>query len=274
MEKIAELYETRWNFLNCIGSIDGKHIALFRPHNAGSTYFNYKGFNSIVLMALVDADYKFIFVDIGCQGRLSDGAVFRHCMLAEMLANGSLNLPKERQLPDLNVEENENSFLEGERIQRPMPYVIVADDAFPLKNHIMKPFAQSNLTDGKRIFNYRFSRARRTSENCFGILVNIFRVFHTKINLMPETASVITMACCVLHNLLRTMSPMSYTPSHYVDRVSSSGDINDGEWRQEMSSPYISDFGAVCMALIKLRLVFANTKILPIEQRNKRIFQN
>ena len=33
----------------------------------------------------------------------------------------------------------------------PFPYMIVADDAFPLKKYIMKPFSQIGLTPQKRI---------------------------------------------------------------------------------------------------------------------------
>lgn len=58
-------------FFNSVAAMDGKHIAI----KSGSMYYNYKQFCSIVLFALVDADYRFIYVDVGCNGRISDGGV-------------------------------------------------------------------------------------------------------------------------------------------------------------------------------------------------------
>ena len=63
--EIATGFSKKWNFHNTLGAIDGKHVAIRCPPNAGSTYYNYKQFHSIILMALVDAGYKFISVDIG-----------------------------------------------------------------------------------------------------------------------------------------------------------------------------------------------------------------
>ena len=66
---VAKEFEEEWQFPNCVGAIDGKHIPLINPFNNGSAFFNYESFFGIVLLALVDAGYTFLYVNVGCQGR-------------------------------------------------------------------------------------------------------------------------------------------------------------------------------------------------------------
>ena len=65
---VAEKFESRWQFPNCIGAIDGKHIAMQPPGNSGSYYYNYKQTNSIVLMAVAGPNYECLYYDIGTNG--------------------------------------------------------------------------------------------------------------------------------------------------------------------------------------------------------------
>ncbi|XP_039948597.1 protein ANTAGONIST OF LIKE HETEROCHROMATIN PROTEIN 1-like [Bactrocera tryoni] len=80
--EVASKFDLLWNFPNCIGAVDGKHVVMIAPAKSGSTFYNYKGTHSIVLMAVVDASYKYLYIDVGCNGRISDGGIFSKCSSA------------------------------------------------------------------------------------------------------------------------------------------------------------------------------------------------
>lgn len=72
---ISEDFFNKWNFPNVLGCLDGKHIRIRCPNRTGSLFYNYKDFFSIVLLALVDANSKFIGLDIGSFGREGDAGI-------------------------------------------------------------------------------------------------------------------------------------------------------------------------------------------------------
>ncbi|CAK1591625.1 unnamed protein product [Parnassius mnemosyne] len=203
-KNIAEKFEKRWNFPHCLGAIDGKHVSIALPPGCGSEFYNYKNRHSMVLMAIVDAQYKFILCDFGTNGRISDGGVLRNTVFFEKLQDSKLNIPAAELVNNSN---------------RSLPYVFVADDAFPLRTDMIKPFRQADLnTYEKKIYNYRVSRARRIVENAFGILASRFRIFHTEINIEPKNIDSVVLACCALHNYLTETNQANYSPPEILDR--------------------------------------------------------
>lgn len=210
-KNISTEFNNRWNFPNCIGAIDGKHIAITPPPESGSYFYNYKGFHSQVLLGVANANYELIYFNYGANGRISDGGVFAATDLFASLEEGRLNIP--------------TTGMVGNEL---LPFVFVADDAFPLKEYIMKPLNRKLATKEHKIFNYRLSRARRMIESVFGILVSRFGVLQKPITLinLNKTQSVV-MACCYLHNFLRSKIPQRYAPLEWLDDEN----LQTGEFR-------------------------------------------
>ena len=138
--EIAAEFENKWNFPHALGAIDGKHVVMQAPHNSGSEYFNYKKTHGIVLLAVCNARYEFLLVDIGDSGRQSDGSVYNNSHLGHAIEHKLLNIPKPEKI---NADSS-----------KLYPFVFVADDAFGLKPHMMKPYPNQNLPIDQRIFNY------------------------------------------------------------------------------------------------------------------------
>lgn len=189
-----------WNFPNCIGALDGKHVVIEAPSNSGTLYFNYKKTFSIVLMALVDAKYKFIAVDIGAYGKNSDAGIFSNSKMGKAFEKNKFNVPDGRALPGTNEV---------------LPYAMIGDEAFPLKSYILRPYPgkQIHRDETKKIFNERLSRARKVVEDAFGQLSQKFRVYQRRLKSLPENADKIIFTTCILHNFIKSDNDNQFASS-------------------------------------------------------------
>lgn len=236
--QIAKDFETRGHFPNCIGAIDGKHIRVTKPYNSGSLFHNYKNHFSIVLLALADSDYRFIYVNIGAYGKDSDCNIFKNSSLWTGLNQKTLGIPEPVQFPGATS---------------PLPYVIVGDEAFGLTNFLLTPYSGHNLTPKKRIFNYRLTLARRYVECTFGLLSNKWRIFHRALNTSVDFSDDIIKACCVLHNFVRdrdgfrledTLNLVGFEDIDIeMDNVGSRANVQ--EIRNEFATYFTSNVGSV-----------------------------
>ena len=153
---MSQEFEENWNMPHTMGCIDGKHICIVCPKLKGTQYYNYKGFSSIVLMAVCDVNYCFTMIDPGQYGKNNDSGVLASSLMGEVFDNGEINLPTPSQIYQSSDQD--------------LPYFLLGDEIFPLKDWLMRLFPGAGANEEEKIYNYRHSRARRCIENAFGIL--------------------------------------------------------------------------------------------------------
>lgn len=196
--------------------------------NAGSMYYNYKGTHSIVLMAVCDAHYNFTMVDVGAEGRNSDGGVLQASDMGIRISNGSIEFPEDIRL---------RHWPEGPTL----PHLLVGDEAFPLTQRIMRPFpgrSGGRMPLSEAIYNYRLSRARGCIENAFGIMASRFRLLRKPILASENTVTYATLAMLVLHNYLKRMDQHNssydhwYYPPDFQDRIDEYGALCQRPWHE------------------------------------------
>lgn len=157
------------------------------PHS-GSAYYKYKGTHSISLLAISDANYCFTLVDVGAEGRQNDGGIFANSEFGQRFERNEMDLPQQ-------------TAIEADGF--PLPYVLVADEAFALKQYMMRPYPRcSRLNRQKKIFNYRLSRAGRVVESAFGIMAARWRIYRRPRISSISTAVTIIQATTCLHNFI------------------------------------------------------------------------
>lgn len=143
-----------------IGCLDGKHVQVLCPKKSGSMFFNYLKYFSVVLQGLVDSCNKFITVDVGGYGKQSDGGTFMASDLFKAIQEGSVVFPPPDNLPNTNITA---------------PYVMLADEAYPLLPYLMTPFKRT--TNGKHTHLQRaFVSCPKNSGVCFWHV--IFKMAH------------------------------------------------------------------------------------------------
>lgn len=176
------------------------------------------------MMAIADADYRFMHVDIGAYGSEGDSSIFNGSRLGDRIIRNTLPLPADTTIGSTQI-----------------PFFFVADDAFPLCTRIMKPYCPGKgktLTEEERIFNYRLSRARRCVENSFGILTGKWLCLSRTMFCGPDRAQKIISTCCILHNYLLINSRETYCPKVYADYYNEKGDLIEGAWRKNVTQPF------------------------------------
>ena len=132
---ISKQFLKMWDMPHVIGAIDGKHIRIECPKQSGTLYCNYKGFFSIVLLAICDATYCFTVFDLGQYDSNNNSGVLANSHLGQLFDDNLLNVP-----PDSKLLETDDEML---------PYFLLGDEIFPLKRWLMRPFPGKDADEEK-----------------------------------------------------------------------------------------------------------------------------
>ncbi|CAI6373816.1 unnamed protein product [Macrosiphum euphorbiae] len=243
--KIADEFQSKWQMPHYVGALDGKHVVHQAFLKSGSVNYNYKGSHSTILMAMCYANYNFTCVNIGMPGRCSDRVVFKACEMGKKIIDNDLLFPKPTA-----ISTNSGDF----------PFYIVADEAFPLLPSLMRPYpgrGTSKLPLKLAIFNYRFSRARRCIENCFGILVARWRIFSKVIIASEATANGIIKATVVLHNFIKMKETAIGLHNYVTTAINGEGQSRN----QRMSDTYSGLHPVGQMSSNHYNIIAKNTRI-------------
>ncbi len=241
---VAEGFEARANFPNCIGAIDGKHIRIIKPAASGSLFYNYKHHFSSLLLAICDSDYKFLYINVGSPGKAADSSIFKGCQLYKQILNNELKLPRPRSLSNERPEK--------------ASYVLIGDEGFGLSPFLLRPYGGNFLSVDKKVFNYRLTRARRYIECCFGILSNKWRIFHRPLNVSLELTETIIQTCCVLHNIVRERDGFRFEDTltiqglHDTMPTDNTQASNSTKCMRTLFKDYFNNEGAVSWQLNKI----------------------
>ena len=137
-------------------TVDGCHIPIKCPpvgQSSRKEYQNVKNYYSLVLMALVDAKYRFICGRCGFPGNSQDSIILQSTSLWSRIKEGQF-------IPDICQE------VDGVQI----PPLILRDSAFPFESFLMKPYTNAVLSKEQRYINYRLSCVRMIIEGVCGQL--------------------------------------------------------------------------------------------------------
>ena len=218
-KELAQEFSDKWQFPHAVGAIDGKHINIKAPPNTGSEYLNYKKHSSVVLLAIADANAKFVSFDLGAPGSMSDGGIFKHGFLESICKSDVFPQPCRLGLRPFDI-----------------PFFLLGDEALALDCNLMKPYPQRSAFGDEKVFNYRLSRAQRIVENAFGILSSGFRILLRTLELYVQNVIQVVRACLALHNFLMEMKDTNYAPAGYLDTEDGHGNLVLGAWRREVES--------------------------------------
>ncbi|CAF0962216.1 unnamed protein product [Rotaria sordida] len=120
-----------------IGALNGIHISVKSPLELETDHYNYKKFYSVIMLAVVNCDLEFTYINFGASGQCNDGSVYTRSNLSKVLQH--------------SIYEDYYMMINCIKIQSHL----IVDSAFVLDRTLMKPFPERpDMPQYNTIFNY------------------------------------------------------------------------------------------------------------------------
>ena len=157
-----------------------------------------------------------LWFNIGAEGSTNDSEIYRTSDFKRKLEDGEIQFPLVSPEDTLKVPYHilgDMGFALSETVftVRKAPNIILWTfcKRLPL---LFQPYPYTTNVRKEKMFNWRHSRARITSECTFGILCSRFRVLKKPILQSYGNGVKTVLACIALHNYLRERMPTDDVP--------------------------------------------------------------
>ncbi|CAK1592126.1 unnamed protein product [Parnassius mnemosyne] len=173
-QRSADKFYRIAGFPRVLGAIDGTHIRIQSPcHLTGEEYRNRKGYFSINVQGVCDADLKFINVVARWPGSTHDATIFNNSVLRAECDAGQFG----------------NRWLLG-------------DSAYPNRPYLLTPILNP-VSEAEHRYNEAHIKTRNTIERAFGVWKRRFPVVALTLRLSIPNMQAVIIATTVLHNICR-----------------------------------------------------------------------
>ncbi|XP_030042759.1 protein ANTAGONIST OF LIKE HETEROCHROMATIN PROTEIN 1 [Microcaecilia unicolor] len=230
-------FEERYGLPQVAGVVSALHVPIRAPNETTNSYFNAKGWYSVILQAVVDHQFCFWDLNVGCPGKISHARVLANSELYDRASRGVLFPAASKNIAGVDV-----------------PIYLLGDSAYPLLPWLMTPFlgVPGVLTSEQHSFNERLATARLLAEVAFTRLKGRWRCLMKHNDMDVAFLPTLIAACCTLHNICELH-----------------GDQFNPEWAQRGgSSPEEEDFDQPISEAEEGHPVDSEDKVAAMEIRN------
>ena len=169
---VAQKFHNISKFPRVLGAIDCTHVRIQSPGGEDAEIFrNRKGFFSINVQAVCDADLRIQSIVARWPGSAHDSIIYQNSRVQARFENGEFG-----------------------------DFLLLGDSGYAISRHLLTPLRAVH-NQAEDLYNESLIRTRNTVERCFGVLKRRFPVLAMGIRVKITTVQSIIVATAVLHNI-------------------------------------------------------------------------